>query len=153
MTGGRVERVWSTACIVPSALCRHIACGRRRRGGRRPCRGRSTRTGASPSGPRPTKGVIATPEPRRPIGCGENRLDLSPYQEVHLSLVVPLARYCEHALDHRAVCRFLERHKPEEGTDGGQAQVARSDGGAARRFEISQELPDKGGIQIAQRQG
>jgi hypothetical protein len=99
------------------------------------------------------QGVIAASEPRRPIGRGEDRLDLWPLQEVHLSLVVSFARYCEHALDHRAMCRLLKRHEPKEGADGGQAQVARSDGGAALRFEISQELPDKGGIQIAEQQG
>jgi len=76
------------------------------------------------------QGVIAASEPGRLIGRGEDCLDLWSCQKVHLSLVVPLARYREHALDHRAVCRLLERHEPEEGADGGQAQVTRPDGGA-----------------------
>jgi hypothetical protein len=47
--------------------------------------------------------VIAAAKPRRSIGRRENRLDLGARQEVHLSLVVALARYGEHALDQRAV--------------------------------------------------
>src|ERR1700722_457222 len=39
------------------------------------------------------QGVIAAAEPRRPIGRGEDGLDLGARQEVHLSLVVALARY------------------------------------------------------------
>ena len=54
------------------------------------------------------QGVIAVAEPRRPIGGGEKRLDLGSRQEVHLSLVVALARYGEYALDQRAVCWLLE---------------------------------------------
>jgi hypothetical protein len=49
------------------------------------------------------QGVIAPPEPRHPIGRSEDRLDLGARQEVHLSLVVALARYGEHTLDQRAV--------------------------------------------------
>ena len=60
------------------------------------------------------QGVIAAAKPRRSIGRGENRLDLGARQEVHLSLVMALARYGEHALDQRTVCRFLEGHEPEE---------------------------------------
>jgi hypothetical protein len=59
--------------------------------------------------------VIAAAEPRRPIGGGEDCLDLRARQEVHLPLVVALARYGEHALDQRAVRGLLERHEPEEG--------------------------------------
>src|SRR5215471_194769 len=96
--------------------------------------------------------MIAASEPRRPIGRGEDCLDLWPRQEVHLSLFVPLARYREHTLDQRAVSRLLERHESEEGADGGQAQIARPDSGATLRLEISQERTDKGGVQIAERQ-
>ena len=67
------------------------------------------------------QGVIAATEPRHPIGRGEDCLDLGARQEVHLSLVVALARYGEHALDQPAVRWLLERHEPEEGADGGQA--------------------------------
>jgi hypothetical protein len=41
------------------------------------------------------QGVIAAAKPRRSIGRGENRLDLGARHEVHLSLVVALARYGE----------------------------------------------------------
>ena len=98
------------------------------------------------------QGVIAAAEPRRPIGRGEDRLDLGARQEVHLSLVVALARYREHALDQRAVRRLLERHEPEEGADGGQAQVAGLDAGTALRLEIGQECADERRIQIVERQ-
>jgi hypothetical protein len=83
--------------------------------------------------------VIAAAKPRRSIGRGENRLDLGARQEVHLSLVVALARYGEHALDQRTVCRFLEGHEPEEGSDGGQTQVTRLRAGAALYLEIGEE--------------
>jgi hypothetical protein len=85
------------------------------------------------------QGVIAVGEPRRPIGRGENRLDLGSSQEVHLSLVVALARYGEYALDQRAVCGLLERHNPEEGADGGQAQVPCLGAGTALCLEIGQK--------------
>ena len=55
------------------------------------------------------QGVIAAAEPRRPIGRGEDCPDLGARQEVHLSLVVALARYGEHALDQRAARWLLER--------------------------------------------
>jgi hypothetical protein len=96
------------------------------------------------------QGVIAAAEPRRPIGCGEDCLDLGARQEVHLSLVVALARYGEHALDQRAVRRLLERYEPEEGADGGQAQVASLGAGTALRLKIDQECTDERGIQIAE---
>jgi beta-phosphoglucomutase-like phosphatase (HAD superfamily) len=43
--------------------------------------------------------VVAAAKPRRAIGRGEDGLDLGTRQEVHLSLVVTLARDCEHTLD------------------------------------------------------
>jgi hypothetical protein len=95
------------------------------------------------------QGVVAAAEPRRPIGGGKDCLDLRARQEVHLPLVVALARYGEHALDQRAVRGLLERHEPEEGADGGQAQVASLGAGAARRLKIYQECTDERCIQIA----
>jgi hypothetical protein len=70
-----------------------------------------------------------------------------------MPLLVPLARYREHVLDHRAVRWFFERQEPEEGANGGEAQVARSDAHAASHLEISQECADKGRIQIIEQQG
>ena len=99
------------------------------------------------------QGVIAAAKPRRSIGRGENRLDLGARQEVHLSLVVALARYGEHALDQRTVCRFLEGHEPEEGSDGGQTQVTRLHAGAALYLDIGEERADERRIQIGERQG
>jgi hypothetical protein len=87
--------------------------------------------------------VIATTEPCRPIGRGKDRLDLGARQEMHLTLVVALARYREDALDKGAVSRLLEGHETEEGADGCQAQVARLDAGAALRLEIGQERADE----------
>ena len=82
------------------------------------------------------QGVVATSEPCRPIGRRKDRLDLGARQEMHLVLVVSLARYREDALDKGAVGRLFERHETKEGADGGQAQVARPDAGAALRLEI-----------------
>ena len=99
------------------------------------------------------QGVIAASEPCRAIGSGKDRLDLGPRQEMHLRLVVSLARYREHALDKGAVGRLLEGREPEEGANGRQAQVARPDAGAPLRLEISQERADERRIQIVERQG
>jgi hypothetical protein len=97
--------------------------------------------------------VVAAAEPRRPIGSGEDGLDLGARQEVHLSLVVALARDREHALDEGAVRRLLERREPEEGADGGQAHVACPDAGTAPRLQIGQERADERRIQIVECQG
>src|SRR5215207_6039194 len=94
---------------------------------RKPCLGREQQ-----------QGVIAASEPCRAIGSGKNRLDLGPRQEMHLTLVVALARYREDSLDEGAVGRLLEGREPEEGANGRQAQVARPDAGAPIRLEISE---------------
>ena len=99
------------------------------------------------------QGVIAAAKPCRPIGRGENRLDLGARQEMHLPLVVALARYREHTLDQRAVCRLLEGHEPEEGADGGQTQVARLRAGAALCLKIGQERADERRVQIGRASG
>ncbi|MGY3464689.1 hypothetical protein ACVW0I_001560 [Bradyrhizobium sp. LM6.11] len=97
--------------------------------------------------------MIAPTKPRLSIGRGESRFDLRARQEVHLSLVTVLARYGEHALDQRTVCRFLEGHEPEEGSDGRQTQVTRLRAGAALYLEIGEERADERCIQIGERQG
>src|SRR5262249_29817651 len=76
------------------------------------------------------QGVIATSEPGRTIGSGKDYLDLGPRQEMHLTLVVALARYRDDTLDKGAVRRLLEGGEPEEGANSRQAQVARPDAGA-----------------------
>ena len=96
------------------------------------------------------QGVIAAAEPRRPIRRGEDCLDLEARQEVHLPLIVTLARYGEHALDQRAVGWFLERHEPEEGADRSQAQVAGLGAGTALRLKIDQECTDERSFQVAE---
>src|SRR5580693_8302395 len=96
--------------------------------------------------------AITATQPCRPIGRSEDRLDLRACQEVHLSLVVALARYGEYALDQRTVCRLLERHESEEGADGSQAEVTRPGAGTALRLEIAQERTDERRIQIVERQ-
>lgn len=81
--------------------------------------------GASPSGSQVGGRYDRGGRASRSIGRGENRLDLGACQEVHLSPVVALARYVEHTLDQRAVCRPLKGHEPEERADSDQTQVAR----------------------------
>ncbi len=99
------------------------------------------------------QGIIATPEPCRAIWGGENRFDLGPRQEMHLTLVVTLAWDRQDSLDQSAVSRFLERHELEEGANGCQAQVARLDAGASLRLEISKKRADKRRIEIVEGQG
>jgi hypothetical protein len=94
------------------------------------------------------QGVIAASEPCRPIGCSKDRLDLGSRQEIHLPLVVALARYRKHALDMGAVGRLLEGHETKERADGAQALAARPNASAALRLEIGQERPSEGRIQI-----
>lgn len=97
------------------------------------------------------QGVVAAAEPRRPVRYGEDRFDLGARQEVHLSLVMLIARNREDALDESAASGLFERRKPEERPNCGQAQIARSDPGAAPRLEIDQERADEGRIQISER--
>ena len=97
--------------------------------------------------------MITTPKPCRAIWGGENRFDLGPRQEMHLTLVMTLAWYCQDSPDQGAVSRLLERHKPEEGANGCQTQVARLDAGASLRLEISKERADKRRIEIVEGQG
>jgi hypothetical protein len=92
--------------------------------------------------------MIAASEPCRAIGSGKDRFDLGPRQKMHLTLVVALARYREDSLDQGAVGRLLEGREPKEGSDGGQAQVARPDAGGPLRLEISEERADERHIQI-----
>ena len=65
------------------------------------------------------QGVIATPEPCRAIWGSENRLDLGPRQEMHLTLVVAFAWYREDSLDKGTVDRLLEGGEPEERAKSG----------------------------------
>src|SRR5690349_4726504 len=97
--------------------------------------------------------VIAASEPCRSIRSGKYRLDLGSGQEMHLALVVSLARYREHALNMSAVGRLLKRGEPEEGADRGQAQVTGPDAGAALLLEILQKRTDERRIQIVESQG
>jgi len=69
------------------------------------------------------QGVIAASEPCRAIGNGKDRLNLGPRQEVHLRLIVALARNREDSLDKGGVGRLLEGGEPEERANGCQAQV------------------------------
>lgn len=90
---------------------------------------------SAPSALYPRSYVCARPElDGIPVTC-ENRLDLGARQEMHLSLVVALPRNGEHALDQRTVCRLLEGHEPEEGSES-QTQVTRLRAGAALYLEI-----------------
>jgi hypothetical protein len=50
--------------------------------------------------------VIAPTDPAAPIGCREDRVDLAAGEEMHLALVVKLARDREHALDLPGIGRF-----------------------------------------------
>ncbi len=97
--------------------------------------------------------AIAASEPCRSIRSGKDRFDLGSGQEMQLALVVSLARYREDALDVCAVGRFLEGCEPEEGADGGQAQVARPGAGATFLLDIIKKRADKRRIQIVERQG
>jgi hypothetical protein len=65
-----------------------------------------------------------------------------------LALVVSLARYRENALDMRAVGRFLKGYEPEEGADGGQAQISSPDAGAPLLLDVLQKRTNERRIQI-----
>lgn len=98
------------------------------------------------------QGVIAPPQPCRPIRGGEDGLDLRSVKEMDLTLVVALARYRQHTLDMSPVGRLFEGCETEEGTDGRQPQITGSDAGGSVLLEIIQESTDEGGIQIVERQ-
>jgi hypothetical protein len=97
--------------------------------------------------------VIAPSEPDCAIGRGKYRLDLGARQEVHLPLVVPLVRYRQNPLDQSAMDWLLKSYETEEGANGGKAQIAGPDAGAALGLEIGQERANEGGLQIFEFQG
>ncbi len=84
---------------------------------------------------------------------GKDCFDLRARQKMHLTFVVPLARYRENALDMGAVGRLLEGHEAEEGADGGQAQVARPHAHASLRLKFIEKRTDERCVQIIERQG
>ena len=61
------------------------------------------------------QGAIAAAEPRRQIRGGKDCLDLGACQEVHLSLVVALARYGEHAYERNGTANIFMLFAPLEG--------------------------------------
>ena len=75
LTAGQCERAWSAACIVPSALYRHIEYGHRDQDGWHPCQPiRSERR--KPVWAASNQRVMAASEPCRSIRSGKDRLDL-----------------------------------------------------------------------------
>lgn len=58
------------------------------------------------------------------------------------------ARYREDALDKGAVGRLFEGNEPEEGVNGGQAQIPRSRADAPLSLEIGKERADEWCIEI-----
>src|SRR5262245_20617370 len=97
--------------------------------------------------------VIAASEPRRAIGRGKYRLDLGARQEMHLALVVALARYRKDPLDKGAASWLLERRITKEGADGGQPQITGPDAGTALLLEVLKKRADETRIQILEDQG
>jgi hypothetical protein len=74
--------------------------------------------------------MITTSEPCRAIWGGENRLDLGPRQEMHLTLVMALARYREDTLDaaeyggsHVQVCMNANVPPKISLADGGKSYM------------------------------
>jgi hypothetical protein len=94
------------------------------------------------------QGVIAASKPCCAIGGGQKRFDLGSRQEMYLTLVMAFTWYREDALDKRTVGRFLEGNEPEEGVNGGQAEIARSGADASLCLEIGKERADEWCIEI-----
>lgn len=70
------------------------------------------------------KCVITPTEPGALIGRDEQSLDLRTREKVHLGSCKALAGNSQHTLDLGSVGGRFECGIPEEGVDGGQAQVA-----------------------------
>jgi hypothetical protein len=65
-------------------------------------------------------------------------------------LVMFLAGYREHSLDKSAVRWLFESDEPEEGTDGGQSQVASADTDRATLLHIIKKSADRRSSEILQ---
>src|SRR5205085_5014154 len=70
--------------------------------------------------------MVASAEPRRAIGCREQRLDLDARERRDEATGAALRRNGEHSLAGAAVGRFLESDEAEERMDTGESRVARS---------------------------
>jgi hypothetical protein len=96
--------------------------------------------------------VIAPPDPCRSIRRGQQRRYLLSVKERHAPLHVSFVRHRENALAMKKPARVGHCDVAEERADGGKTRIAGAGRVAARRFHIDQEVGDKIGVEILDRQ-
>jgi hypothetical protein len=84
--------------------------------------------------------------------AGQDRFNLGPDEKLKLPLVASLAGDGEHALNVGAVRRLLERRISEEGPNGRETEIPRSNRGASARLKVLQECADERRVEIPKRQ-
>jgi hypothetical protein len=97
--------------------------------------------------------VIATPEPGRLIGGGEERFLLSTGQRRDELALELLRRDREDALASRAVRGLLERDETKERMDRGESRIARPHAVTSLLLEMLEKRCDERGVEIGQQQG
>jgi hypothetical protein len=95
---------------------------------------------------------IATPDPRRPIGRGEDGRDLRRVEKRNRFALVPLAGHREDLLAQQSMGRFSDRDIPKERVNRSQARVAGPTAIAALLLQVLEKSPDERGLEILGRQ-
>ena len=102
------------------------------------------------------QGVIAPPDPCRPVGCCKEGLDLRSGQKMNLLSVVAVGWDGQNLLNLGGVRRLLERDEVEEGSKRREAEIAGSDAGGSLLFDVIEEAGDERsieGTQVEHRRG
>jgi hypothetical protein len=88
-------------------------------------------------------GVVAAARPSALVGGDEDRVDFRPRQVMHLLMSAALGGNREHALDLLGVLGQLEGGITEEGTDGGEPQVAAARPDPPLRLQVLEKSADQ----------
>jgi hypothetical protein len=92
--------------------------------------------------------AVAAPAPRRPIGGGEQGVDLGAFEKLDGPAFVAFAGHGQNALAMQGVGGFAQGDVAEERVDGGQAGIAGARAIVAALFEVFEEGADHGGVQV-----
>ena len=86
--------------------------------------------------------------PCRLIRCREQRVHLSPIDEVHRPAHIALARHGEDALAVKRILRLVHRHVAIERADRGKTRVSAAGAVATDLLDMGEEVADECGIKV-----
>ncbi len=98
------------------------------------------------------EGPVASADPGGGVGCGDERSALFLVEELYGAALGALAGHGEHALAVQGVGWFLDRDVAEEGSDGGEAEVAGARRTAALGLEGGEEVRQERGVEIVEQE-